>query len=125
MEEITLEDLKSRLQDYIRERRKIEQSRGIKVNGITIRTDSDSVNNITDAITLFALDDTLKTIDFEYQPELWVELKQQQIQEIGIQVGRHIQNCFTNQMKLSQLVNNLYDKNDRVSLENFDILKGW
>lgn len=68
---------------------------GLDVAGQMIRTDEQSQNKITGAVSLLSADPDVTGIDWEAQPGTWVTLDRATMIAIGIAVGRHVQRCFS------------------------------
>lgn len=86
---------KATLVAYAADKRWQIETRGIIVNGASIRTDEKSQNRVAGAALLATNDPDLTMIDWEAQPGLWVEVSAATMKTIGIAVGRHVQACFT------------------------------
>lgn len=118
----TLEQRKAKMHEAIRAKRWHVETGGIVVSGAPIRTDETSQAKITGAVSLFASDDSLTSIDWEAQPGEWVTIDAATMTAIGIAVGRHVQACFSHARTLSEAVEVAEDHD---ALDLIDVEAGW
>lgn len=122
VEPLPIEDARAVVIEAIRARRWQAEIAGTSVGGVPIRTDEKSQNKIAGAIALFEKNPGLASIDFEAQPNLWVELDGAAVTAIGVAVGMHIQACFSNAKQLQEAA---LAATDHAGLTEIDIEAGW
>ena len=90
------------LKAWIAQRRWEEETGGVEVASVPIRTDRESQAMITGALTLAALNPSAV---FPWKTETgFVQLTVQQLQGVAAAVGSHVQECFAREAQLIALV---------------------
>lgn len=75
---------------------------GLEIEGIFIETDRISQTRITQAHALTQLDPSV-VVDWKCNGS-WMKLEEPLVKKIALSVGKHVQECFTREMKLYGLI---------------------
>lgn len=121
--EITVDEYKEKVLSEIRNIRYNKEVGGILFNNsIPIRTDEKSQSKLQGAIALFNLDPNLASVEWEAVPGTFATLTKQNMVDIGVAVGAHIQACFSRSKALTLAVQACTTK---AQVDAIDINSGW
>lgn len=118
----TLEYFRNIKRDEARQRRWEEETGGIVVNNLPLRTDGQSQNRVSQLVTTVQADPAADNFDFEAQPGNWIVVSRDEAIVIGKAVSQHVQSCFTNCKNLHEQVNSALTIEE---INNIDISIGW
>jgi len=116
-----LKVLKTELKDAVRQIRWEVETSGVSVNGMDLRTDSNSQSRIGNLVTGVLADETSQEFDFESQPGVWTTVSRETAIAIGKAVSKHVQACFTRCKEIHQQI----DSATFETLDSVDITSGW
>jgi len=70
--------------------------------GLFVSTDERSQNRVTNLLTLFLAIDEDRYVDFEAQPNVWVDVDYKRAKDIARSVTEHVQECYFECRKLHE-----------------------
>lgn len=83
------------LRAYARARSYVIETAGVTVGGLAVSTERASQGLIDRAVALLQADPTLTEVDFDAGDDLPRTLPAEQVRQVGIAVGRHVQKAFS------------------------------
>lgn len=119
---LTLDDACAAKLAVLAAKRWAVESGGIIIGGASVDTDAVSQAKITGAVSLFEKDGSLQSIDWKTQSGAWASISAAAMTAIGVEVGRHVQACFSREKALAALI---LAASDHAALDAVDIEAGW
>lgn len=117
-----LADRKEGVLEAIRAARYAHEQGGFTTGQGRMRSDDVTQAKITGAVSLFSLDPTLMSLDWELAPGVFASVSAAQVQDMGILIGRHVQACFTRSRQLTEAV---LAASTHAELSAIDLENGW
>ncbi len=122
IEAVPLAELKASLIDAVRAKRAAVEAGGIIRNGAPLSTDERTQNRINGALRLFDEAPQLEEVDWEVAPGAFATMDRATVKAIGVEIGLHIQACFSRSRELVTAINGATDVPGILAI---DIGVGW